>query len=123
MRVAVFGAGYVGLVTGACLADLGHDVVVRDIVERKIDALERGEVPIHEPGLGELLETHKHSIDDILKEAPAHEEVGLAEYRKLLDMVAGESILLEEYARDQIAAEEMHLADIRKMMRKPGSIK
>ena len=54
MRVAVFGAGYVGLVTGACLADLGHEVVVRDIVERKIDALERGEVPIHEPGLDEL---------------------------------------------------------------------
>jgi UDPglucose 6-dehydrogenase len=56
MRVAVFGAGYVGLVTGACLADLGHDVVVRDIVEPKIAGLRRGEVPIHEPGLDELLE-------------------------------------------------------------------
>jgi UDPglucose 6-dehydrogenase len=56
MRVAVFGAGYVGLVTGACLADLGHDVVVRDIVEPKIVGLRRGEVPIHEPGLDELLE-------------------------------------------------------------------
>jgi UDPglucose 6-dehydrogenase len=56
MRVAVFGAGYVGLVTGACLADLGHEVVVRDIVEGKIDALRRGEVPIYEPGLDELLE-------------------------------------------------------------------
>jgi UDPglucose 6-dehydrogenase len=54
MRVAVFGAGYVGLVTGACLADLGHDVVVRDILEERVDALRRGEVPIHEPGLGEL---------------------------------------------------------------------
>ena len=40
MRVAVFGAGYVGLVTGACLADLGHDVVVRDIVAEKIEALQ-----------------------------------------------------------------------------------
>ena len=40
MRVAVFGAGYVGLVTGACLADLGHDVVVRDILEARIDALD-----------------------------------------------------------------------------------
>lgn len=68
--------------------------------------------------IGELLETHKHSIDDILKEAHAHEEVGLAEYRKLLDMVAGESIMLEEYARAQIAAEEEHLAEIRKMMRR-----
>ena len=56
MRVAVFGAGYVGLVTGACLAELGHDVVVRDVVEAKVDALRAGVVPIHEPGLDELLE-------------------------------------------------------------------
>jgi UDPglucose 6-dehydrogenase len=55
MRVAVFGAGYVGLVTGACLADLGHEVVVRDIVEERIDALRRGEVPIYEEGLDELI--------------------------------------------------------------------
>ena len=55
MRVAVFGAGYVGLVTGACLAELGHDVVVRDVVEAKIEALREGRVPIHEPGLEELL--------------------------------------------------------------------
>jgi len=56
MRVAVFGAGYVGLVTGACLADLGHEVAVRDVVAERIAALRRGEVPIHEPGLPELLE-------------------------------------------------------------------
>jgi bacterioferritin len=68
--------------------------------------------------IGELLETHQHSIDDILKEAHTHEEVGLAEYRRLLEMVAGKSVLLEEYARAQIAAEEQHLADIRKMMRR-----
>jgi UDPglucose 6-dehydrogenase len=55
VRVSVFGAGYVGLVTGACLAELGHDVVVRDVVESKIDALRAGVVPIHEPGLVELL--------------------------------------------------------------------
>ena len=54
-RIAVFGGGYVGLVTGACFAELGHDVVVRDIVPEKIDALRRGEVPIYEPGLDELL--------------------------------------------------------------------
>lgn len=68
--------------------------------------------------IGELLETHKHSVDDILKEALAHEELGLAEYRRLLDLAAGRSILLEEYARAQIAAEEQHLAEIRKMMRR-----
>ncbi len=62
MRVAVFGAGYVGLVTGACLADLGHDVVVRDILEARIDALRRGEVPIHEQGLVELLELNRDRL-------------------------------------------------------------
>ena len=59
MRVAVFGAGYVGLVTGACFAELGHEVVVRDILEEKIDKLRRGEVPIYEPGLDELLERNR----------------------------------------------------------------
>lgn len=54
-RIGIFGAGYVGLVTGACLADLGHEVTVRDIVPEKIDALNGGRVPIHEPGLEELL--------------------------------------------------------------------
>ena len=62
MRVAVFGAGYVGLVTGACLADLGHDVVVRDVVADKIAALQRGEVPIHEDGLLELLERNRERL-------------------------------------------------------------
>jgi len=54
-RVAVFGAGYVGLVTGACLADLGHTVTVRDVVADKVTALSRGDVPIYEPGLDALL--------------------------------------------------------------------
>jgi len=56
VRIAVFGAGYVGLVTGTCFAELGHDVVVRDVVESKIEALRAGHVPIHEPGLEGLLE-------------------------------------------------------------------
>ncbi|MEJ0036234.1 MAG: ferritin-like domain-containing protein [Gammaproteobacteria bacterium] len=73
--------------------------------------------------IGSLLETHKHNVDEILAEALAHEEEGLDEYRKLLTQVAGKSIMLEEYARDQISAEEEHLAEIRKMMRRPGSIK
>jgi UDPglucose 6-dehydrogenase len=62
MRVAVFGAGYVGLVTGACLAELGHEVAVRDVVVEKIDALRRGEVPIHEEGLDELLERNRDRL-------------------------------------------------------------
>ena len=73
--------------------------------------------------IGPLLETHQHDVNEILKEAHEHEKEGLQAYYDLLELVAGKSVLLEEYARDQIAAEEMHLADIRKMMRKPGSIK
>jgi bacterioferritin len=73
--------------------------------------------------IGPLLETHQHDVNEILKEAHEHEKEGLDAYYQLLEAAAGKSVLLEEYARDQIAAEEMHLADIRKMMRKPGSIK
>jgi UDPglucose 6-dehydrogenase len=62
VKVAVFGAGYVGLVTGACFAELGHDVVVRDVVEAKVDALRAGVVPIHEPGLDELIERNAERL-------------------------------------------------------------
>jgi UDPglucose 6-dehydrogenase len=53
--IGVIGAGWVGLVTAACFAELGHSVHVRDIVQEKIESLERGEVPIYEPGLSETL--------------------------------------------------------------------
>ncbi len=55
MKIAVVGSGYVGLVTGACLADFGHDVVCIDKDQSKIDALLAGQVPIYEPGLSELV--------------------------------------------------------------------
>lgn len=55
MRVAVIGTGYVGLVTGTCLADAGHDVVCVDIDEAKVTKLRRGETPIYEPGLTEVI--------------------------------------------------------------------
>jgi UDPglucose 6-dehydrogenase len=61
-RIGIFGAGYVGLVTGACFADLGHTVTVRDVVPEKIVALRRGEVPIYEPGLGELLQRNRERL-------------------------------------------------------------
>src|SRR5712664_364125 len=51
MRVTIFGSGYVGLVTGACLADAGNHVVCVDVDERKIALLKQGGMPIHEPGL------------------------------------------------------------------------
>src|SRR5688572_30450713 len=51
MRVTIFGSGYVGLVTGACLADAGNHVVCVDVDAAKIERLNAGEMPIHEPGL------------------------------------------------------------------------
>ena len=70
-RVAVFGAGYVGLVTGACFAELGHDVTIRDVLPERIDALRRGEVPIYEPGLEELLARNAERLTYTLDVADA----------------------------------------------------
>ena len=55
MKVTVFGSGYVGLVTGACLADVGHHVICIDVDEKKIAALKAGKMPIHEPGLDAVI--------------------------------------------------------------------
>jgi UDPglucose 6-dehydrogenase len=55
MKITIFGSGYVGLVTGACFADMGNHVLCVDVDERKIAMLKNGEVPIHEPGLDEVV--------------------------------------------------------------------
>ncbi|MDN3526180.1 UDP-glucose/GDP-mannose dehydrogenase family protein [Halomonas sabkhae] len=57
MKITIFGTGYVGLVTGACLADVGHDVLCMDVDADKVARLEAGDIPIYEPGLEELV-TH-----------------------------------------------------------------
>src|ERR1700690_3510347 len=59
MRIAVVGSGYVGLVAGACFADLGHDVILVDNEDGKLAALKNGQVPIHEKFLPELLNRHR----------------------------------------------------------------
>ena len=61
-KIGMFGAGYVGLVTGACFADLGHEVVIRDILPERIARLQAGEVPIYEPGLDGVLERNRDRI-------------------------------------------------------------
>jgi UDPglucose 6-dehydrogenase len=61
MRVTIFGTGYVGLVTGACLADVGHNVMCMDIDRARIESLQRGEIPIYEPGLGGIVKRNADS--------------------------------------------------------------
>ena len=73
--IGVVGVGWVGLVTAACFAELGHPVVARDVIPEKVAALSRGEVTIHEPGLAELLERNRErltfttDIDEVLDAA------------------------------------------------------
>jgi UDPglucose 6-dehydrogenase len=59
MKITVIGSGYVGLVSGACFAELGHDVFCLDVDARKIDMLNAGGVPIYEPGLAALIERNR----------------------------------------------------------------
>ena len=73
--------------------------------------------------IGHLLETHKHDIGDILREALENERTALDLYKNLLQEVEGESIWLEEYARQMISAEETHAYEVDKMLRRPGEVK
>lgn len=70
--------------------------------------------------IASLLETHKHSIRDILSESLAHEREQTENYKTLLKLVEGESVFLEEYARNMICDEEAHIAEVEKMLRAPG---
>lgn len=70
--------------------------------------------------IGNLLETGKHDIGDILRESLEHEKSALVAYYDLLKTVEGTSVLLEEYAREMIVQEELHLDEVNKMLRKPG---
>src|SRR5438034_8460019 len=70
-RIGIFGAGWVGLVTGACFAELGHEVTIRDIVPEKIERLRAGEVPFFEPDLGQLLQRNAGRLTFTLDAAEA----------------------------------------------------
>lgn len=70
--------------------------------------------------IGQLLETQKHDIADILRESMEHERQSLNLYQDLLGLVDGRSITVEEFAREMVRAEEMHLGEVDKMLRMPG---
>jgi len=73
--------------------------------------------------IGGLLETHKHDIGDILRESLEQEQSTLEAYYDLFRLTEGKSVILEEYAREMISLEEMHLDEVNKMLRKPGDIR
>ena len=73
--------------------------------------------------IGPLLETHKHDVGDILREALDNERTGLQLYKDLLAQVEGKLVWIEEYARQMVHAEELHAAEVDKMLRKPGEVK
>ena len=100
--------------------------VVQWLREQALESLAHAEaVGEHVTSLGEhptlkisdLLETHKHSTEDILNECLEHEREAIKSYYELLNNVKDGSIMLEEFARTQIAAEEMHEAELKKMLR------
>lgn len=72
--------------------------------------------------IGPLLDTHQHDVGAILRESLDTERQALALYRELLALVEGRSVALEEFSRQMIHAEELHLADVDKMLRKPGDL-
>ena len=72
--------------------------------------------------IGTLLETEKHDIGDILRESLEHEKAAVASYYELLKLAEGNSVLLEEYAREMIVGEELHLDEVNKMLRKSGDV-
>lgn len=73
-------------------------------------------------GIGPLLDSHKHDMSAILQESMATEGNALELYRQLLGLVDGRSVALEEFARQMIHAEELHAAEVDKMLRKPGEV-
>ncbi len=113
MKVTIFGSGYVGLVTGACLADAGNHVVCVDVDARKIDMLNRGEVPIHEPGLEAIVKRNHaagrlrftldaaegvaHGLFQLIAVGTPPDEDGSADLRYVLDVARTIGSRMSEY--------------------------
>jgi UDPglucose 6-dehydrogenase len=113
MRITIFGGGYVGLVTGACLADAGNQVVCVDVDENKIAMLKRGEVPIHEPGLEEVVKRNfdagrlsfttsakegvRHGLYQLIAVGTPPDENGSADLQYVLAVARSIGELMTEY--------------------------
>lgn len=72
--------------------------------------------------IGTLLETQRHDIGDILRESLEHEAGSLRAYERLLQLSAGHSVVLEDYAREMISREQLHSDAVDKMLRRPGAV-
>jgi bacterioferritin len=72
--------------------------------------------------IGALLETHSHDIETILRESLDHETASMETYENLLETVRDKNMMLEEYARKMVCEEQIHIAELNKMLRKPGDV-
>ena len=113
MQITIFGSGYVGLVSGACLADAGNQVLCVDVDERKIDLLKRGEIPIHEPGLDAIVKSNcaagrlrfttsaeegvKHGLFQLIAVGTPPDEDGSADLRYVLAVARSIGDHMTEY--------------------------
>ncbi|MBI5890482.1 MAG: bacterioferritin [Nitrosomonadales bacterium] len=94
--------------------------------EGLVHARRAGEMITHLGGhpslaIGPLLESHQHDIGDILRESMAHENAAKQSYYELLEVARDRSVLLEDYARELISAEELHSGEVDKMLRRSGA--
>src|SRR5277367_6844090 len=113
MRITIFGSGYVGLVTGACMADAGNHVVCVDVDERKTAMLQKGELPIHEPGLDAVVKRNvdagrlrfttnaeegvKHGLFQLIAVGTPPDEDGSADLRHVLTVARSIGEHMSEY--------------------------
>ena len=72
--------------------------------------------------IGPLLDSYQHDVDAIMRESLESEAKALALYRELLKCAEGHSVVIEEYARQMVYAEELHASEVDKMLRKPGEV-
>ncbi len=113
MKITIFGSGYVGLVTGACFAEVGNDVLCVDIDQKKIESLKQGKIPIHEPGLDEIVSDNikdgrlkftsdlregvEFGLYQIIAVGTPPDEDGSADLRHVLSVAESIGSLMQEY--------------------------